>query len=355
MAKIIVFGDIDITPLYLTLDDYREMTIAGKWPICLNVAAGWHNIAATTVTKFQRRVRTPSTDFFSWAANAMTDGMNTSIAGQIAMEDDEILLIQVKNSLTKSHVYNQLVPASEAERYVDMDTVVNYGERAPGEKNKWVAFFLCLFFGFLGAHRFYEGKIATGILYLCTLGLCGAGVLVDLVKIWHRSGSAVPASERARDQERPSRGGGLAAVLVILLAVVGLGAVLLFMGRPLLAGSLIPSGITEQTQPPAVETLAAEPLYQEGGFVFPDSDTTPIAAWEAEHLPDDDLNDAINELYARHGYIFRSDELLEYYGQFSWYSPQIPAGDFSVDCFNQVELQNWSLLVEERNSRKASG
>lgn len=51
------------------------------------------------------------------------------------------------------------------------------------EKNKWIAFFLCLFLGAIGAHRFYEGKIGTGILYLFTLGLCGIGVLIDLIII----------------------------------------------------------------------------------------------------------------------------------------------------------------------------
>lgn len=50
-------------------------------------------------------------------------------------------------------------------------------------KNKWVAFFLCLFLGFLGIHRFYEGKILTGILYLFTLGLFGVGIIVDLILI----------------------------------------------------------------------------------------------------------------------------------------------------------------------------
>ena len=48
-------------------------------------------------------------------------------------------------------------------------------------KNKWVAFFLCLFFGVFGAHKFYEGRVLLGILYLCTLGLAGLGVIIDLV------------------------------------------------------------------------------------------------------------------------------------------------------------------------------
>lgn len=50
-------------------------------------------------------------------------------------------------------------------------------------RKKWTAFFLCLMLGTWGAHRFYVGKTATGILWLLTFGLFGIGYLVDLVVI----------------------------------------------------------------------------------------------------------------------------------------------------------------------------
>lgn len=49
--------------------------------------------------------------------------------------------------------------------------------------NKWVAFLLCVLLGYLGAHKFYEGKIGMGILYLFTFGLFGFGWFIDCIVI----------------------------------------------------------------------------------------------------------------------------------------------------------------------------
>ena len=56
---------------------------------------------------------------------------------------------------------------------------VPYGIR----KNKWVALILCFILGMFGAHKFYEGKMGMGILYLFTAGLFGIGWIVDLIVI----------------------------------------------------------------------------------------------------------------------------------------------------------------------------
>ena len=44
-------------------------------------------------------------------------------------------------------------------------------------------FWLACCSGFFGLHRLYNGKIATGLLWLCTFGLLGIGQVVDLALI----------------------------------------------------------------------------------------------------------------------------------------------------------------------------
>lgn len=50
-------------------------------------------------------------------------------------------------------------------------------------KSRWIAFILCFFFGYLGFHRFYVGKVGTGIIYILSGGLFGIGIIYDIIMI----------------------------------------------------------------------------------------------------------------------------------------------------------------------------
>ncbi|EON71331.1 TM2 domain-containing protein [Lysinibacillus sphaericus] len=56
-------------------------------------------------------------------------------------------------------------------------------QQQTSEKNYVVMILLCFFLGSLGIHRFYAGKIGTGILMIITLGGLGIWTLIDLIMI----------------------------------------------------------------------------------------------------------------------------------------------------------------------------
>lgn len=54
------------------------------------------------------------------------------------------------------------------------------------QKNKWVCLALWWFLGLVGGHKFYDGKIGSGLLYMFTAGLFVIGWIIDLFAILNR-------------------------------------------------------------------------------------------------------------------------------------------------------------------------
>ena len=53
--------------------------------------------------------------------------------------------------------------------------------------------------------------------------------------------------------------------------------------------------------------------------------------------------DAINEIYARNGYVFKTDSIRRYYESKPWYYPD---SGFTTGDFNSTEKYNIRLLEE---------
>ena len=91
---------------------------------------------------------------------------------------------------------------------------------------------------------------------------------------------------------------------------------------------------------------SGQPLVEESGYIFMDSNIRYLTREEIMRLSLQQINYARNEIYARRGCIFQSQELRDYFSTRSWYIPMIPAQQFSEDMFNEFEQANIRLLKE---------
>lgn len=160
-----------------------------------------------------------------------------------------------------------------------------------------------------------------------------------------------PPPARSRSQKpAPKRRefffGWVLGILLLVAAVLGPRTLLFDRSAPL---QVAPVGNEGQEEQEVLSDGEEEPW--DGGSIFPNSSTKLLNRQDVEALSDSDLSFAINEIYARNGYIFQSGELREYYGQFDWYVGEIPADEFTMDLLNEIERQNCNLLVGERNRR----
>lgn len=88
---------------------------------------------------------------------------------------------------------------------------------------------------------------------------------------------------------------------------------------------------------PVISTDSAE-------YILPDSSTKYYTIDDVNWLRSDEIRLAINEIYAKHGRMFKSEELQNYFNSKSWYNPSIPADQFNDSMLNDCERHNIEVL-----------
>ena len=74
--------------------------------------------------------------------------------------------------------------------------VEDASERYPAKASDYnLAWVLLVLLGIFGAHRFYQGKILSGVLYLLTVGVFGLGIIYDLFTLNEQIAEANKTSE----------------------------------------------------------------------------------------------------------------------------------------------------------------
>ena len=102
----------------------------------------------------------------------------------------------------------------------------------------------------------------------------------------------------------------------------------------------------ELTPTPTQETPAQEtPVNIADEYIIPDSSTRYLSNADLNPLTEWEIRVARNEIYARHGRMFKSQELTDYFKSKSWYVPSIPPEQFDNSYLNTFEIENLKFIT----------
>ena len=92
-------------------------------------------------------------------------------------------------------------------------------------------------------------------------------------------------------------------------------------------------------------------------FVLPESDKVKLSRSDVEFSTNGDISQvqqAINEIYARHGWIFKDKKYDKLFRSYKWYTPMYKEKEFDNDWLNKNEKANLGLLIEYRDELEAA-
>ena len=90
---------------------------------------------------------------------------------------------ELKGASQPNIVINNTSNSSSSSSAYASASAYGHGRRTTSPKSKMVSLILSIFLGYLGVHRFYVGKVGTGIIWLLTGGVFCIGWLYDIIKI----------------------------------------------------------------------------------------------------------------------------------------------------------------------------
>ena len=92
-----------------------------------------------------------------------------------------------------------------------------------------------------------------------------------------------------------------------------------------------------------------------GGYILPQSSARLLTESDLSGLSLQEVNYAKNEIYARHGRMFNSRELQDYFNRQSWYSGTVSPEAFSESVLSDVEKQNAQFLSHAEYAMAPNG
>ncbi|MCI8950292.1 MAG: YARHG domain-containing protein [Lachnospiraceae bacterium] len=117
---------------------------------------------------------------------------------------------------------------------------------------------------------------------------------------------------------------------------------------PTLAGQGASYGLP--TQAPTQAAVSNMPASGYQDYILPESSIRLLSISDLAGLSKEQLRIARNEIYARHGRMFATEELQQYFNSKSWYRGTISASSFSESMLSQLEKDNIKLIQEREDA-----
>lgn len=104
----------------------------------------------------------------------------------------------------------------------------------------------------------------------------------------------------------------------------------------------VPSDDSEEDTP---SPLSYENTIYAYDYIFPDSDWRPLTEEEINEVDNNVKQIGINEIFARHGRKFKTQEIQDFFNSKSWYTGTVEPEDFSETVFNEYEMANIKAIT----------
>jgi uncharacterized membrane protein len=154
---------------------------------------------------------------------------------------------------------------------------------------------------------------------------------------------------------------GILAILVVVVLVV----IFIFVGVNKTTKVNTPDSITSQvieeiekeedTEYEELEEneelIQSNKYFEDEDYVLPESEYSYISESDLYGFTEEECRIARNEIYARHGRMFKDAELQAYFNEKSWYTPTIPADAFQESMLNEYEKANKDVILEYERAR----
>lgn len=101
----------------------------------------------------------------------------------------------------------------------------------------------------------------------------------------------------------------------------------------------MPEGMSDTQNIPEDEFAAGN-----GDYILPNSSVMYLSRSDIEHLSQEQLRIARNEIFARHGRTFTDEALQQYFDSKEWYSGTVSPDAFDAEVLNDCERTNATLI-----------